>query len=103
MHRQQPTERGAAEASAGGTGERFVLPVDERLDLLDDHAAILVGLAPSLLRHLRRRVLVDAVLAGIVDADNDQWLDLPTLDQRLRCLVDVPLLADRRRLVEDVL
>jgi hypothetical protein len=41
--------------------------------------------------------------AGVVDADDDQGLDLAREDQGLGGFVDVPLLADRRRPVEDVL
>src|SRR5205085_6137154 len=103
VHRQQTAERRATQARAGGAGQRLVLAVDQRLDLLDDHPAILIGPAPALALHLGRRVLVDATLARVVDRDDDQRLDLAALDQRLRRLVDVPFLSERCRLVEDVL
>ena len=43
------------------------------------------------------------MLAGVVDADDDDRLDAAGGDQFLRGLVDAPLVAERRRLVEDVL
>jgi len=48
---------------------------------------------------------IDAILAGVVNADNDQRLDLSGGDQRLSCLVNAPLLAgdERRCPVEQIL
>jgi len=46
---------------------------------------------------LRRGVLVDVFHASIVDADDNQRLDLSRGDQRLRDFIDAPFLARNKR------
>src|SRR3712207_8444371 len=59
--------------------------VDEGLQLLDEQAAVELGLAAHLYpRVSARRVLVDAFVAGVVDADDDYGLYRLRLDERLR-------------------
>src|SRR5205814_1503230 len=103
MHREQSAERRSTQAGAGGAWQRLVLAIDEGLDLLDKHPAIKVGAATALVGHPRGRVLVDAVLASVIDRDDDQRLDLSLFDQRLRGLVDVPFLSEGRGGVDDIL
>ena len=76
VHREQAAERRAAHGRVRGAGKGLVRRVDERLELLDEHAAVVVGVAAAaLVGARRRRVLVDAVLAGVVDAHDDDRLD----------------------------
>src|SRR3712207_1801760 len=80
--------------------------VDEGLQLLDEQAAVELGLAAHLYpRVSARRVLVDAFVAGVVDADDDYGLYRLRLDERLRRLVHAPVLPgyEGGRAVEEVL
>ena len=59
--------------------------------------------APALLRDRRWRVLIDAVLAGIVDPDDDDRRDRARRDQLLRCLVHTPFFTHGSGAIEHVL
>ena len=85
---------------------RSVVRVNERLQLFDDEATVEVGLAADIeLRVGARRVLLDALLARVVDADDDERLYRLRRDERLRRLVNPPLLPrnERGRAIEEVL
>jgi len=104
MHRQQSAERRAADRGVGRAGKGLVGLVDERLEILDEHPAVIVGPAAlPILGSGGRRVFVDAMVARVIDADDDDRLDASGENELLRRLVDVPLFAERGRLIEYVL
>src|SRR5439155_14387944 len=102
--RGEPAERAATETCGGRARQRPIRVVDPWLELFDEHPSIGARTtAPGELRVDRRRVFIDAVGARVVHADHDQGSDLSLPDQRRRRVVDVPLLAEGRGGIEDVL
>ena len=55
--------------------------VDEWLQFFHQHLAVSIGLAAAKTFVLRRRVLINAAHASVVDTDNDQRIDLAARDQ----------------------
>ena len=91
MQRHEAAERRAADGRVAR--DRAVARVDQRLQLLEQHAAVRVRLAAGLaLRVARRRVLVDARGAGVVDADDDHRRRRPLVDRLVRGLGEAPVL-----------
>ena len=72
---------------------RAIRAIDERLQLLDDHPSIVGGFAAAKLRVLGRRVLLLAMNASVVDADDDQGLNAAVFDQLPGRLAKAPVLA----------
>ena len=86
-------------------GQRAIGAIDERLQLFDQHLAVGIGLAAAEAFVLDRRVFIDAMLAGVVDADDDQRLDLAGEGELVRGLAHSPVVAfaERRLRIEEVL
>jgi len=89
VQREQAAERGAGDAGRRAIRPRAVVPVDPRLDLVGQHAAEVIGVAAAA-PPAHRRVVVGAVQTRVVDADQDQRLDLLAVDQLLRGRAGVP-------------
>lgn len=88
--RDQAAERGAAEAGGFAVGEDAVLGGDPGHELAGEHEAVLVGLAAAHLPVALVGVLGESAVAGVVDADDDEGLDLAGLDGGVSLLADLP-------------
>src|ERR1700757_3480868 len=105
MHREESAEGRSTQPGIPGAGTRAVFGVDERLDHLDQRADISFGFSTVPLGVTRGCVLIDTLLARVVDSDNYHRLDAPLANQLLRRLVQPPVFAGdvRRRRIEKVL
>ena len=74
-------------------GQRAIAFIDERLDLFDQHATVQLRVTASEFAIPCRRVLFDAVLAGIENANDDQGIDFACADQLVSGLVGFPIHA----------
>ena len=77
----------------------------ERLQLFDHHLPVGVGLAAAQPLVFHRRVFVNPMHPGVVDADNHQRLDFAGSDQCVRGFAHAPVVAldERGVRVEQVL
>src|SRR5262249_4045575 len=67
-----------------------VLGVDEWFNLLHQHAFITLCATSSLFPITDRRVLCDTLLAGMIDAYDDQRFDVLAVDQSIGSLGHMP-------------
>src|SRR5437763_10754272 len=88
--RNQAAKGGPAHGCVRGIAQRTVLGVDELFDLLYQHARVALRAASSSLAIADWRVLSNALLAGMIDAHNDQRLDTLALDQCIGGLRHMP-------------
>jgi len=94
IERYQAPERRPAHAGAFGSVQGAVLGVDEGFDLFDEHGGVEAGFAAVAAVCVGgRRVFVDAMSTGVVDADHDKRLDDALADHVFGDLIGMPFLA----------
>ena len=106
VKRHQPAQRTAAHRRMAGVGLRAILAVDPGLQFLDNQTAVSFGQSAVLVAQVHgRRVFVDALRTGMVNAHDDQRLYLARPDQRIGRRFHMPDLARHKRpmLLEKIL
>src|SRR5262249_12568664 len=84
---------------------RAVALVDETFQLFDNEAPVKIGFAAlAVFRIEGRRILIDSVLARVIDSDDYQGVEFASADQPLRGRVHAPFdAAERSSRVKQVL
>src|SRR4030095_13236110 len=75
-----------------------VVRVYERFQFFNEHPSVKISLsARFVLGVLGRRVFVNAILAVVIDAHDNQGLDLTSINERLRRFIYSPFLTRNKR------
>src|SRR5450755_3394648 len=82
-----------------------ILGLNQGHQLLEEKFGVAIGATAPELGRFGGRVFVNAGFAGVVNADDDQWLDQPLMDGVVGGFFDVPVVAgnESRRSVEEIL
>src|SRR5205814_5798958 len=100
----QSTQRRSTQAGVLWPGERAIALVDKRDQFFDQHVSVKLRLAAAQLYIAGRGVFLYATLASVVNAGDDQRLDLAALDKLIGSLIGAPLGAAESSLgVEQIL
>ena len=103
--RHEAAQGRSADAGRGAIRSDAVVRSDEGHELADDHQAVAVGFAAAHLLVLVVGVFRKAVLAGVVDADDEERFDFAGFDGVVGVFADLPGTAGDKRCarVEEVL
>ena len=93
---EQAAEKSRRDLYWRGLG-RSIAGFDEWLKFFDEQAAVFIGFATAEFAIARGSVFVDALFAGVVDADDDQGLDDALGDEGVGGFSDAPVDAGDER------
>jgi hypothetical protein len=93
---EEAAERRTAQPLIGGALRDAIAGFDEGLKFFDEEAAVLIGFAAAKFAVARGSVLVEALLAGVVDADDYKRLDGALGNEGVSGFTDAPILAGNK-------